>query len=116
MKKILCMIILSCSIANSFACNNSPNTGDKIDNCVVGGWYPVFFTNYNESEILGLISRKDHIKSVKIDYDIQKDLAFNIFNKLKENNIDVSIEKSKMVDTDTIQYEHNKVILTVYSK
>lgn len=108
MKKILLMAILSGAISTSFACNS--------DNCILGGWYPVFLTNYNESEILGLISKKDHIKSIKIDYDYQKDLAFKVFNKLQENNINVSIEKSKMVDSDTVKYEHNKVSLTVFSK
>jgi endonuclease G, mitochondrial len=84
---------------------------------IIGGWYPIFFDTYDQLAVNSIIdSIKDGlVKRIIITYDSNKKLAGQIKENIqKELNFAVMLKQVKTKDTKTVQYEHDRVVVTVY--
>lgn len=86
---------------------------------LVGGWYPIFFNQFNKTQLNTLINNYNHgrVKRVTLTYDKNSILASQISEYIQANStLKLNIEKNSSLDTPETKYEHDKVIITVYSK
>ena len=89
----------------------------KKNRQMVGGWYPVFFDKYDQAEVDSIIDsiKNGRVKRITITYDNNKKLAEQIKEgNQKELNFAVMMDQVKTKDTKTVQYEHDRVVVTVY--
>lgn len=125
MKKCLLLLLAGLSL-NSYACVG----GESNENCsstklnssspsslIVGGWYPLFFTAYNQEPINNIRINKANIKSIEIMYEAKnKLLAEQIAGEINDTtSIPVTMNLVNMVDTESVQYEHSSVVVTVFN-
>lgn len=91
-----------------------PKTENKQ---MVGGWYPVFFNKYDQKQVDAIIDsiKNGRVKRITITYDNNKSLAEQVKAGIqKELNFAVMMDHVQNKDTDTVQYDHDKVVVTVY--
>ncbi|MBX9866709.1 MAG: hypothetical protein K2Y14_07310 [Burkholderiales bacterium] len=84
----------------------------------VGGWYPVFFNQYSDIKIQHIIMRIKNGKVSKliVSYDKNQVLAKQIVTTIQATtDFNVQLEHVELVD-DTAQYNHDQVVVTVYTK
>lgn len=84
---------------------------------MVGGWYPVFFNEYNKKQVDQIIQQvKDgKVDSIKISYDQSAKLAKKIQARIQaKTNFKVELDHVATQDTATTQYNHTQVVVTVY--
>ena len=85
----------------------------------IGGWYPIFFNNFDKNQLDNIISnyKNGSINNIVLTYDTNQELANQISNYLTNNsNIEFQINQQKNIDTSETQYNHEQVILTIYNK
>jgi len=85
---------------------------------LVGGWYPVFFDSYSEQKIQDLISQisNNRVSKIIITCDENSSLGRQILSEIQlKTNFAVKMDYLSGFDTP-IKYNHNRVIVTVYSK
>lgn len=87
-----------------------------------GNWYPIFFNNFDVQKLNDLIDKanKGCIKKSQLTYDqneiLKNQIVNYINNKTTEAKINLNIEREINVDTSETKYQHNQVIITVYSQ
>lgn len=86
---------------------------------VIGGWYPVFFDNYDQTKINSIIStiQENRAKRIVVLYDQNTALANQIIASI-QSKVNFAIERSQDVpkDTATTKYNHTRVVVTVFLK
>jgi hypothetical protein len=94
---------------------------------MVGGWYPMFFNTFDQDtrdQIDSFITKANNgcVKSSELSYDQNELLKNQILNyiKSKENlaksNLNLTINQQKNTDDDNTKYNHEQVVITVYSQ
>ncbi len=120
MKKTLFSIVLSTICVSSFNLANATSiTSASTNPTMVGGWYPVFFETFDKSRLDKMIasSKSGNISKVIISFDNNNALANQINDYFINNStITPQMNYEPTHDSPTVQYEHSKVVLTVYSK
>lgn len=86
---------------------------------VIGGWYPVFFDNYDQTKVNSIINtiQENRAKRVVVLYDQNTALANQIIAGI-QSKVNFAIERSQDMakDTATTKYNHTRVVVTVYTK
>lgn len=84
----------------------------------VGGWYPVFFNQYSDIKIQHIIMgiKKGKVSKLIVSYDKNQVLAKQIVTTIQATtDFNVQLEHVELVD-DTAQYNHDQVVVTIYTK
>ena len=121
-KNILSIMSVLCLINVNAIADEALNQGATPlvqSHTIVGGWYPVFFTEYNQAQVDTIVKNYNagRISRIVISYDLKSDLANKINNYILSHSTAIpKLEHDQNVDTATTQYEHNKVVLTIYGK
>lgn len=113
MKKLLLILLFIIPIV-IYAIDNTKNESDIL----VGGWYPLFFSRYNNDEIQQLVNQIINGKTykIKISYDRNKNLAQKILRSLLvKTNFNIEME-SVHINDGIVKYNHDIVVVTVYTK
>lgn len=131
MKKILINILVASAL---FACaskdkpvnnivNNTPTVEEVMvvedgDVKMVGGWAPVFFSNYDKPQLLDIANKmKDGVvKKVVVSYPKKmQPLAKKIQNYLQNTTSQkVTMDSLELKDTEQVSYNMTQVIVTLY--
>lgn len=83
----------------------------------VGGWYPVFFKTYDQNQVNQILEniKSGNIQAIKITYDQNSELATKIKSAIQsKTNMAIEVSQEKNIDTDTVQYNHDDVVVTIY--
>lgn len=119
MKYILLVLFIFINI-NVSANNNLIESQNHIphNKIMVGGWYPVFFDNYDEKRINALINviKSQNPVKIVISYIDNQSLANKIKSAITSKvRCNLIMEKSNVYD-DLAQFDNNKVVIIVYNK
>lgn len=111
---------------NSIRDNASPkipieevNVPDKSPKPLVGGWYPIFFSEYSPDKVAGLIAniRAGRVDSIQIQYDRNWELAQKLEQEIKmQSSFQVTLSQSSPPDSPSVSYERNRVTVIVRQK
>ena len=86
---------------------------------LVGGWYPLFFQNYDQKQVDSIIHtiQENKARRIVVLYDKNKPLADKIISNI-QSKVNFAIERSQDVpkDNETTQYNHNQVVVTVFQR
>ena len=85
---------------------------------LVGGWYPVFFDQYSESGVAQVVSsiKAQKVKRILISFDKNKSLALKIGQYIyAQTKFSPEFQYNHHED-DTARYDHNRVVLIIWSK
>lgn len=85
---------------------------------LVGGWYPIFFNEYSSEKVNSIIEsiKAKRVKRIMISFDQNKNLALKIESAIQSKvNFAIELNENHQQD-DTAQYDHNKVVVTIWSK
>lgn len=84
---------------------------------IIGGWYPMFFTEFDKDNLDNILSNQN-IKKIVLTFDYNNELANKIsdYIKIKSPNINVLVEYEPNKDTLETKYNHDMVILKIYTK
>lgn len=86
---------------------------------LVGGWYPVFFNKYSNTKVLEIVDgiKTGKIKRLIISYDENKLLAMQIRTNIQAKvNFAIQMEHVPLTDSDSTQFNHSQVVVTVYTR
>ena len=92
---------------------------NKVQQAVIGGWYPVFFDEYSASKLNSLIEniKAGKVEDVQIQYDRNGTLAKLLASQIEsQTNLKVSLIYSSPPESPTVTYERHRVTLIVRSK
>ena len=107
----LCMLVpAACQGADAVLTQSSPSQ--------VGGWYPVFFDQEDQTLLQNIIdkSKSGLVSKLIIDFDNNATLAKKIIDVLRANcQCVVETRRSENRDTDTVKFDHQRVTVLVYS-
>ncbi|MBY0379449.1 MAG: hypothetical protein K2P99_03495 [Burkholderiales bacterium] len=107
MKKVFCIVSLLGLISLTNAHQYSS-----------GGWSPVFFTKYKQSQVnqIVIMANEHKIRKIKITCPTQqKQLATKIRNKIETHTkIKPSFYIEYLKDSATTKYTHDTVVVTLY--
>lgn len=121
MKKSICGILfslLTIGYVNADVQQSQMGANRSLQPTKVGGWYPVFFNDFDSNKLNDIIERNKNgnIASINIIYDQNTSLAMQINNYLSSKGIKANLTQEKTKDTPTVQYNHEQVVLNIYSK
>ncbi len=91
----------------------------KAPKKLLGGWYPVFFDDYETNKVNGLITqaKAGRIASIQIQYDRNSDLAKKVASQIEmQGGIAANLIQSSPPDSTNVSYERNRVTAIVHSK
>lgn len=84
-----------------------------------GGWYPVFFQNYDQSQVNSIVNtvKSEKARRVVVLYDTNKVLANKIIAGI-QSQVNFAVESNNDVpkDSTTTKYNHDQVVVTVFLK
>lgn len=92
---------------------------EKAQQPKLGGWYPVFFNKYNKAEVRSIVNtiKAGKVKKIIITYNQNEELAKEIRAGIQRKiSFDVEMKQVINKDTDKLKFDHDKVVVTVYSK
>lgn len=123
--KQICLIFSLCIISyvgantNQAASSVVPKVKSNVSagQKMMGGWYPVFFNEYDESKVQSIIKniQSGRVAKVIISYDLSYDLAKKILTNIKaQTTLDIEFKQVKPEDS-TAQFNHKLVVVTVYN-
>ena len=117
---IVCLIaaLICCGCTLFEKQDQATSTKKPQTKTVIGGWYPVFFDKYDQTKVDGIISaiKEGHAKRITITYDRNEELAKEITAKIQEKlNFAVEMKQVKNKDTETLKYNHDKAVVTVFT-
>jgi len=104
------------SRAGNTTAESSETKGQKA---FIGGWYPVFFDNYNLNKLNAVINniQLGKVASIQIQYDRNENLANQIASQIEsQTKLKVSPIQSSPPDSSTVTYERNRVTLIIRSQ
>ena len=84
----------------------------------VGGWYPVFFTQYQSTAVSRIIHDINHhtVRKIEIQYDQNQQLATHIQAEIQRlTSITIPMQHIILKDTPTMQFQHDKVTVLIWS-
>lgn len=119
MKKLLTILLLSSISFSTLSYADANQSKSLLPATIVGGWYPVFFESFDKNKLDQIIKsyNNGNVKNLIISFDNNNALASQINNYILDNsNLTPQMNYEPNTDTPTVQYEHSKVVLTVYSK
>lgn len=135
MKKVLlsalvAYIVCSCATKSVVASHNTPNeesaisveesaaTPSNSENKMVGGWAPVFFVNYDQTQLSDIADKMKNgvVKKVVVSYPKKmQPLAKKIQNYLQQTTSQqVTMDYLELKDTEQVSYNMSQVIVTLY--
>ncbi len=83
----------------------------------VGGWYPVFFKRADPQQLNEILKKLNQGACASISYpNEQKPLEKEIDVFFKKNGFELESKKSDCTDNDTQKCDHDRVIVTVWTK
>ena len=85
---------------------------------IVGGWYPVFFNEYDQKKVDSIIKTiaENRAKRVTITYDENKELADKILESI-QSQLNYAVEMNHVAPKDgTAKFDHSRVVVIVYQK
>lgn len=94
-------------------CHAKPSTNPTM---LVGGWYPVFFSSYDQKQVDQIVKqiKEGKVESVKISYDQSAKLAKKIQARIeKKTKFKTKLTQVVNQDSATTQYNHTQVVVTV---
>lgn len=86
---------------------------------IMGGWYPVFFDNYDANKVNGIIAqaKAGRIASIQIQFDRNSDLANKLASQIEvQGGITANFIQSSPPDSPSVSYESNRVTAIIRSK
>ena len=98
-------------------CKHQKKECTSNDKQLIGGWYPVFFDKFDRAKVDSIIDsiKQNRVKSITISYDQNEELAEKVKEAIQEElNFAVMMDQTKTEDTDTVEFDHNRVVVTVY--
>lgn len=118
--KLMVWGILWFLTATVYAGNVQTNKESKVSHTeqMVGGWYPVFFDDYDQKRVDELVEslKTQSIAKVVISYEDNKNLAFMIYREVSSKvKCNLIMERIETKD-NTAQFNHNRVVVVVYNK
>ncbi len=85
---------------------------------LIGGWSPMFFTNYDTNKVNQIITmiKENRIKAIKITYPTSNVyVAFKITQAIqKDTNQEITLSRLDLQGTPTTKYNKNQVVVTLY--
>lgn len=93
------------------------STSESLE--IVGGWYPVFFHEYSNRKVQEIINSisSGKVKRLIISYDENKSLAMQIRTNIQAKvNFAIQMEHVPLTDSDSTQFNHSQVVITVYTR
>lgn len=91
----------------------------KLSFAMVGGWYPIFFSNYDQSQVDSIVEsiKAGRVAKIEVTYDQNKELADKVVGGI-QSHVNFAVSKKQVVTKDTTetQYNHEQVVVTVTSK
>lgn len=84
---------------------------------IIGGWYPVFFKNFQKSKIETIVKsiKDEYVKRIIITYDKNKKLAEKIKRAIQEKvNFAIKMKHVDLESTEKVEYNRDKVVATIY--
>lgn len=85
----------------------------------IGGWYPLFFQNYEQRQVDSIVQtiKSDKVRRIVVLYDKNQTLANQIIAGI-QSQVNFAIERSNDVpkDSATTKYNHDQVVVTVFLK
>ena len=107
----LCMLFpAACLGADAVPTQSSP--------IKIGGWYPVFFDQEDQTLLQNIIdqSKGGLVSKLIVDFDNNATLAKNIIDILRANcQCVVETRRSENRDTESVKFDHQRVTVLVYS-
>ena len=91
----------------------------KVQQTLMGGWYPVFFDDLSASKLNSVIAniKTGKVASIEIQYDRNESLAKKISSQISaQTNLQPNLIQSSPPESATVTYERNRVTLIVRSK
>jgi endonuclease G len=92
---------------------------NKVQQPLIGGWYPVFFDEYSAGKLNSIINniQSGKVASIQIQYDQNEVLAKQIVSQIEsQGNFQVILTQSSPPESSAVTYERNRVTLIVRSK
>ena len=84
---------------------------------LIGGWYPIIFKTFDSDKITTLNSKisDGSLHNINIKYDANSQLVKQIINGLDlDSDVHIQIQRTKLVDTDTVKYNHQQVTVILF--
>jgi endonuclease G len=103
----------------STAMTQQTNLKESAPRHLVGGWYPVFFDDYDQDRVDSIINtiNENRVKRIVVTYDKNTALAKKIISNIQSKvNFVIEINHNVPPDTATTKYSHSRVIVTVFLK
>ena len=85
----------------------------------MGGWYPVFFDQYDQEKLDQLLEslRQGRVASLSVQVDLNSELADQISRTLRQGcQCPVEIMTLHQPSTDTVQFARERVTVRVQTK
>ncbi len=115
---VLCLVGYVYAEANYSSNDATPEVESSINKPArIGGWYPVFFDRYNESQIQSIVNniKVGRVAKVLITYDENQALAKKLFTKIQSQvSLTIGLNQVKLQD-GSAQFNHKRVVVTVYN-
>lgn len=85
---------------------------------IVGGWYPIFFDTYSSEKVNQIVAsiKAKKVKRILISYDENDCLASKIKKNISsKTNFPIEMDQVHQED-NTAQFNHMRVVVTVWSQ
>lgn len=117
MKKFLLLISSLFCMSSFEAINIESQETKSYKSQIIGGWYPMFFTDFDKDNLDNILSNQN-IKKIVLTFDYNNELANKISSYIKSRspNITLLVEYEPNKDTLETKYNHDMVILNIYKK
>lgn len=110
-------VVSTTPVDNVVSVESSVVVGNE-DSKLIGGWAPVFFTKYDQTQLLDIADKMKvgTVKKVIVSYPKKmQSLAAQIQGYLQKNTSQkVAMNSLDLKDNDQVSYNMNQVIVTLY--
>lgn len=86
---------------------------------MMGGWYPIFFDDYDANKVRAMIAqaKEGRVASIQIQFDRNSELAKKLANQIEtQAGISATLIQSSPPESTTVSYERNRVTAIIRSK